>query len=273
MSDITGQTTLDRHPAGSRIIRTIHTAKSFLGLSQPEYREMLRQRYGVSSSKDLTRKQGDDLIEHFRSMGFGRPKRKWTCTLCAPHQRERGPIPKETIYPASAGQLFLINELTKAVKWKAEDGYRRWLFKYFALTEIKWSPEASSVITALKGLLRSQHKDCVALINLKHRGTRVTDQKLRKDGREVSLEDLHPIYRKIAIIVGVENAIKIGRVFGKQALYLPGLEAALNIKARDREIFRERNEGRTYTNLATKYGLTETWIREIVKRGRKGKLK
>ena len=147
MSDVTEQTTLDKHPAGSAIIRAIHTGKSFLGLSQPEYRGMLRERYGVSSPKELTRKQGDDLIEHFRSMGFGRPKKKWSCTLCMPHQRDRRPIPKGVILPASPAQLGLIDELQKAVKWKARDGFKKWLFKYFALTEIKWSTEASPVIT------------------------------------------------------------------------------------------------------------------------------
>ena len=121
---------------------------------------MLRERYGVSSSKELTRKQGDDLIEYFRSLGFGRPKRKFVCTLCMPHQRSRRPIPKDMILTASQGQLGLIDELRAAVKWKARDGYRRWLFKYFGLKEIVTSPSASSVITALKGLLRSQHKYC-----------------------------------------------------------------------------------------------------------------
>jgi hypothetical protein len=160
LPEITEQTTLDRHPAGPSIIRAIHTGKSFLGLSQPEYRGMLKERYGISRSRELTRKQGDDLIEHFRSMGFGRPKQKRTCTLCMPKQRERRPIPKDVILSASPAQLALIDELRKAVKWRAADGYRRWLLKYFALAEIKWSTEASPVITALKGLLRSQHKYC-----------------------------------------------------------------------------------------------------------------
>ncbi len=160
MPEITEQTALDKHPAGPSIIRAIHTGKSVLCLSQPEYRGMLRERYGVSSSKELTRRQGDDLIEYFRSLGFGRPKHKWSCTLCMPKQREKRPIPKDIVYPASPGQVALIYELQKAVKWKVEDGYRRWLLKYFALTEVKWSPEATVVITALKGLLRSQHKFC-----------------------------------------------------------------------------------------------------------------
>jgi len=160
MPDYTDQTTLDKHPAGPSIIKAIQTGKGVLGLSQPEYRGMLRERYGVSSSKNLTRKQGDDLIEHFRSMGFGRPKRKFVCTLCMPHQRDRRPIPKGVILPVSPAQLGLIDELQKAVKWKARDGFKRWLFKYFTLVEVKWSPEASVVITALKGLLRSQHKYC-----------------------------------------------------------------------------------------------------------------
>ncbi|MGD0230834.1 MAG: hypothetical protein ABSC19_10805 [Syntrophorhabdales bacterium] len=77
-----------------------------------------------------------------------------------PHQRDRKPIPKETIFPASPAQLAVIDEVRKAVKWKAADGYSRWLFKYFGLTEVRLSPEATVVIVSLKGLLRSQHRYC-----------------------------------------------------------------------------------------------------------------
>jgi len=158
--EFTAETPLAVHPGGLRIIRAIHTGKGFLGLTQPEYRALLKERYGVSSSKDLSRRQGDDLLEHFRSMGFGRQKRKWTCTLCMPHQRKKKPIPEGTIYDASGSQLALIGELRAAIKWKAENGFSHWLLKYFGLTEIETSPEASRVITALKGLARSQKRCC-----------------------------------------------------------------------------------------------------------------
>ena len=128
--------------------------------SPPARGRGLKQGTAISSSKDLTRKQGDDLIEHFRFMGFGKHKQKWTCTLCMPKHREIRPIQKETIYPASLAQLGVICELRKAVKWKSADGYSRWLFKYLGLTEVRWSPEATAVIVALKGVLRSQKQCC-----------------------------------------------------------------------------------------------------------------
>jgi hypothetical protein len=140
-----------------KTIRAIQTGRSVLSLGPMAYMDMLKERYRVTSTKELTEDQGRDLIEHFRSLGFGRKKRKWTCNLCMPRKKREG-IPENVIYPASPSQLGLIDELKKAVKWNHPDGFRLWLKKYFDLTEIKTSPEASLVIVALKGLIRSQKK-------------------------------------------------------------------------------------------------------------------
>lgn len=90
-------------------------------------------------------------------MGFGRQKRKWTSNLCMP-RRKKESIPENVIYSASVAQLCVIDELKRAVKWHHPDGFRLWLKKYFDLSGTKTSPEASRVIVALKGLIRSQKK-------------------------------------------------------------------------------------------------------------------
>jgi hypothetical protein len=142
-----------------RLITFFHTAKSRLHMSETEYRNLLKEKFGVTSSKDLTREQAEAFKDHFISLGFGKKKRRWTCGYCAPRPKGK-PIPKDVIYPASRAQLAVIDELQKAVKWKHLDGYRRWLDKYFHLDKIEWSPQASAVIVALKGLLRSQKQAC-----------------------------------------------------------------------------------------------------------------
>lgn len=53
-------------------IALIHVAKSKLNLGEEEYRDILEQ-FGVSSSKDLSRKQFKELLNIFTDMGFDAP--------------------------------------------------------------------------------------------------------------------------------------------------------------------------------------------------------
>ena len=99
-------------------------------------------------------------MDYFRTLGFGKKKRKWTCGLCAPRPRKGKPIPSDVIYAASPAQLAVIDDLQKVVRWSDSAGYSLWLRRYFHLSEIKLSPDATKVIVALKGLLRSEKKAC-----------------------------------------------------------------------------------------------------------------
>lgn len=53
----------------------IHVAKSRLGMSEEEYRELLGQ-FGVKSSNDLSRGQFRELLECFVELGFDAPEFK-----------------------------------------------------------------------------------------------------------------------------------------------------------------------------------------------------
>ena len=88
-----------------------------------------------------------------------------------------------------------------------------------------------------------------------------------KEVEETRLEDLHPTYRKIASVIGVENAVKLGRLFGGLDVYFPKVDALISRKAKHRMIF-EEFDGRNYADLARKHGLSETWIRKIIERQR-----
>lgn len=135
----------------------IHVGKTQLNMTDSEYRELLRKRYGVITARDLAPAQGKDLIEHFRSLGFQPQERKKVCAFCLPRpQREK--IPEGVVYAASPRQLALIRRLRDDIRWYGADGFNNWLRRYFGITEIKVSTDASMVITALKGLWRSQHK-------------------------------------------------------------------------------------------------------------------
>ena len=54
----------------ARQIKLIHIGKNSLRLDRDEYRMILRERYGVGSSKDLTTGQASDLLEYFKGLGF-----------------------------------------------------------------------------------------------------------------------------------------------------------------------------------------------------------
>ncbi|MGD0230172.1 MAG: Mor transcription activator family protein [Syntrophorhabdales bacterium] len=98
----------------------------------------------------------------------------------------------------------------------------------------------------------------------------MTEQKHSKVGEEVTFEDLHPVYRKIAKVIGVSDALILGREFGGQSIYFPKVHAAILLKARHQMIAGEFN-GHNYSDPARKYDLTEAWIRQLIKRNRKAK--
>jgi hypothetical protein len=49
----------------------VHIAKRDLKLSDPLYRGFLNVLFGETSAKDLTHVQIDELLEHFKSLGWG----------------------------------------------------------------------------------------------------------------------------------------------------------------------------------------------------------
>jgi len=81
---------------------------------------------------------------------------------------------------------------------------------------------------------------------------------------KVTLKDLPENYREVARIAGVEIALKLSRHLGGSAYYYPQIDSLLRDK-RDEQIRAEFN-GFNHRDLARKYELTESWIREIVQR-------
>ncbi len=144
-------------------LSVIHVAVSRLRLDDEEYRAILKGRYGVHSAKDLTPSQGQDLIDHFKSLGFVPIRRNKVCKRCLPRPK-RAAIPANVIYPVSPAQLAQIKHLKNDIKWWTVDGFSGWLKRYFNITRIQTSTEASSVIHALLRLWRSQSRCRCSLI-------------------------------------------------------------------------------------------------------------
>lgn len=82
------------------------------------------------------------------------------------------------------------------------------------------------------------------------------------DVQNINLDDLPEDCRQIAEVIGLEALVRLVKAYGGETLYLPKADR-LAIGARNREI-RKNFNGRNYRELARRYNLTETWIREIV---------
>lgn len=82
--------------------------------------------------------------------------------------------------------------------------------------------------------------------------------------KELQLEDLTGSARELAEIVGMEAFARLVEVYGGSSnLYIPKADQ-LVLPIRDKLIQREYNGGNVYA-LSRKWGLTERYVREIVK--------
>lgn len=81
---------------------------------------------------------------------------------------------------------------------------------------------------------------------------------------EIPLEDLPEEYQIVAELFGVEGALKLAKESGGMRIYVPKFEKLIRAR-RDVRIRAEFN-GANHRELARKYELTETWVREIVGR-------
>ncbi|MRR15682.1 MAG: hypothetical protein EG826_04405 [Deltaproteobacteria bacterium] len=80
----------------------------------------------------------------------------------------------------------------------------------------------------------------------------------------MTIDELPDSYQPVAEIVGIENALKLAQHLGGLSYYYPRLDSLLRDK-RDAQI-RAEFTGCNHRDLARKYKLTESWIREIVQR-------
>ena len=69
------------------------------------------------------------------------------------------------------------------------------------------------------------------------------------------------MYREIAEEIGVLNFLKIARLVGGTTFYIPKAESLMR-PVRDMHIKRDFN-GYNHKDLASKYDVTERWVRQI----------
>ncbi len=92
-----------------------------------------------------------------------------------------------------------------------------------------------------------------------------------KNVETVTIESLPEDLQMIAEIFSIEVALKLSENFGGMRIYIPKIESVLRIN-RDNQIRKEFN-GANHRPLAKKYKISETWIRDIVKKPAKPMLR
>jgi len=100
----------------------IHVAKSKVGMTDPEYRDLLAS-FNVTSSKNLTHAKFDALIKHFQSLGFKKKPGK-------PYQRLHPIGSKERLLYKVEKQIIQMN-----LSWKYVDGMAK---KMFGVDRVIW---------------------------------------------------------------------------------------------------------------------------------------
>ncbi|MBQ9013074.1 MAG: transcriptional regulator [Bacilli bacterium] len=84
---------------------------------------------------------------------------------------------------------------------------------------------------------------------------------------ELKISDLPPQFENIAIKIGIDITKVLFEEFGGTSVYFP-TEKMIYKEARDREIVSEYN-GFNHKELASKYNMSESYIRAIIKRNKK----
>ena len=87
---------------------------------------------------------------------------------------------------------------------------------------------------------------------------------------DICPNDLPPTYQQIARVIGIENAVKLGKELGGEQFYLPKLDICL-ARVKKRKII-EEFKGGNYREIAMKYGVTSFWVRDIIREHRRQKL-
>ena len=127
--------------ADKKQIQLIHIAKQQLNIDDDTYRELLQDKFKVSSSKDLSERSADSLLSLFKEKGFKVIKKK-------PVRIKQG---DKIVVLASSSQRALIDVLKSNIVWRVS--YDSWLKQRMKIKKVLTVNDARKVIEGLKGML------------------------------------------------------------------------------------------------------------------------
>ena len=117
----------------------IHIAKRDLKLTDPLYRGFLNVLFGQGSARDLTQEQVEELLEHFKSLGW---KSEYTKSEMGRKQSEPKAPPSHGSgrKPATMAQIGLIVYLWEhgpGIRHKSMQALEHFLNHHFHIAELK----------------------------------------------------------------------------------------------------------------------------------------
>lgn len=134
-------------PATAAQVRSLRIAQRRRGLDNETWYGILRDRFDIARTRDLTRRQASELLDELgrqlaRPPGTGRPRAP------RPDRLDEGATRLVT-----AAQRRVIDELRAELEW-GPDGYEGWLQSNQGLARIATSAQAGRVIQALLAIRR-----------------------------------------------------------------------------------------------------------------------
>lgn len=87
---------------------------------------------------------------------------------------------------------------------------------------------------------------------------------IRGEIMEILIESLHEDLHNMVDIIGIDNFIKIVKIYGGSAIYIPTYKTIL-IQERNKNIIKEY-DGSNINYLRKKYNLTNSQIRKLLKK-------
>jgi hypothetical protein len=141
-----------------RLIKTVQTKH----MSDEDYRDMLMERFKVSSCTQLTRRQAGKLIDLFvrwnwaykparPKAGKGSRKKKKSAT--------RRRLPGNVVKMVSRAQKNKIAALAAMIDWRVKDGLTKWIAARFSIERVRTAQEAFQVIEGLKSMIERALSD------------------------------------------------------------------------------------------------------------------
>lgn len=147
-------------PINKKQITVIKLACNSLQIDDATYRDMLQDRYAVSSCTKLSYDQAGEFIRELEGKGFAlQPKKN---TAPAP-RRHRPAIPRKqgtVIALASQDERDKINAVAELIQWREANGLALFLEKRMGIKEgtVRTSNEACKAIEGLKKMFENGMK-------------------------------------------------------------------------------------------------------------------
>jgi len=147
-------------------ITVIKLACTALQIDDATYRDMLQDRYGVTSCTKLSYDQAGEFIRELEGKGFTLKPNKNSASRPAKQRQPTQPrpaIPRDrgnVVALANQGEIDKINAVAALIRWREVNGLALFLEKRMGITggKVRTSAEAYKAIEGLKKVFENQMK-------------------------------------------------------------------------------------------------------------------